>query len=222
MTLIEYIPKVFSPAHAEIIEHANAIIEEMEAQQIEQNLRGLHYQLVARGIVVTMSFATFYGRPRNKEAGEPAWVRAPYPNTFRAYKNLGDILNDARLAGEMSWTALEDTTRNMVEWQHQEGGALPSIRELRENYFIDRWANQPKRVIQLIEKNSMIGTIRRVCAELDIPYLSTRGYCSATEAWALAQRILEIRANGQEEVILDGRDHDPSGLDMTRDLRERL
>lgn len=221
MTLIAYRPKIFSPAHAEIIEHAVAIIQEMEVEGIEMNLRGLHYQFVARRIEVTMSFATFYERPRDKKAGEPAWVRGPYPNTFRAYKNLGDIINDARMAGEVSWEALEDTTRNMVDWQHFEA-PLSAIQELREDYRIDRWDNQPKRPIMLIEKNSMVGTIRRVCAQLDMPFLSTRGYCSATEAWVLAQRVLKIREGGQEEVILDGRDHDPSGLDMTRDLRERL
>ena len=40
--------------------------------------------------------------------------------------------------------------------------------------------------------------------------------------WRAAQKILEFWEDGQETRILHLGDHDPSGLDMTLDIRKRL
>ncbi len=63
-----------------------------------------------------------------------------------------------------------------------------------------------------------------ICEELDVPYFSCRGYTSQSEMWAAAQRLLGyIWAKQRQHVtILHFGDHDPSGIDMTRDIRERL
>lgn len=56
----------------------------------------------------------------------------------------------------------------------------------------------------------------------DVNYFSCRGYTSASEVWGAAMRHLRYLKAGQDVVILHLGDHDPSGLDMTRDIRERL
>jgi hypothetical protein len=55
-----------------------------------------------------------------------------------------------------------------------------------------------------------------------VPLFSCRGYTSQSEVWGAAQRLERYLMADQEVVILHFGDHDPSGLDMTRDIRERL
>jgi hypothetical protein len=53
--------------------------------------------------------------------------------------------------------------------------------------------------------------------------LAARGYSSATLFYEIAkERICPALEHGQDVVVLHLGDHDPSGLDMTRDLRDRL
>jgi hypothetical protein len=62
----------------------------------------------------------------------------------------------------------------------------------------------------------------RVCHELDVPYFSCRGYTSQSEMYSAGQRMVSYQTRGQRPVILHFGDHDPSGIDMSRDIRERL
>jgi hypothetical protein len=53
--------------------------------------------------------------------------------------------------------------------------------------------------------------------------LAARGYSSATLFYEIAkERICPALEDGQEVVLLHLGDHNPSGLDMTRDLQDRL
>lgn len=194
MTLICYREQNFKGETRKLIDHAVGILEEYQAQGFVMTLRQLYYQFVSRDII---------------------------PNTLQSYKRLGDVLNNARMAGELSWDMLEDRTRNVHEWQH-ETGPKEALERIRAGYFIDRWDNQPRRVMVLVEKDALAGVIERPCAQWDLPFLSCRGYLSQSEAWRLGRQCLEWRERGQEPFLLDLRDHDPSGVDMTRDLRDRL
>lgn len=61
-----------------------------------------------------------------------------------------------------------------------------------------------------------------VCNELDVPYFSCRGYTSQSEMWTAAVRLIHNLRNQQAPIILHFGDHDPSGKDMSRDIRDRL
>jgi hypothetical protein len=57
----------------------------------------------------------------------------------------------------------------------------------------------------------------------DVAYFACRGYTSLSEAWSLAHHeLLHAIGIGQRPVMLHLGDHDPSGLDMTRDVSNRL
>ena len=86
MPRICYIPKNFRKKSLEVIAAANRIIEEYAAQGFSLTLRQLYYQFVARDLL---------------------------PNTKRSYKRLGEIINDARLAGLVDWDQITDRTRNV-------------------------------------------------------------------------------------------------------------
>src|SRR5215467_8357308 len=147
--------------------------------------------------------------------------RDPLPNRQSEYKRLGDIINDARLAGLVDWGAIVDRTRNIRALSHWSDPA--AIVEAAANRFaVDKWADQPRRVEVWIEKDALVGVFEPVCDELDVPLFSCRGYTSQSEVWGAAQRLERYLMAGQEVVILHFGDHDPSGLDMTRDIRERL
>jgi hypothetical protein len=89
-------------------------------------------------------------------------------------------------------------------------------------YHRDMWERQPSRVEVWIEKDALSGVIAGICTELDVPYFSCRGYTSQSEVWGAAQRIGEYLGNEQACHVIHLGDHDPSGIDMTRDIEDRL
>jgi hypothetical protein len=84
------------------------------------------------------------------------------------------------------------------------------------------WADQDAYVEVWVEKDALIGVLEGVCRELDVPYFACRGYTSQSEMWGAAQRLLERESDGKETTIIHLGDHDPSGIDMSRDIQDRL
>lgn len=195
MSREQFIDKNFKAPSLAIIAAANEIIDEYRAQGFILTLRQLYYQFVARDLL---------------------------PNTTRAYKRLGAIINDARLAGLVDWKAIEDRTRNLESHYHFTD-PRHAIEVIRDQYHIDMWENQPERVEVWIEKEALVGVIADVCDENDVAYFACRGYVSQSEQWRAGLRA-RSRYNREQQstVILHFGDHDPSGIDMTRDNRDRL
>lgn len=191
---LAYIEKRFNDEHAAIIDRAEAVIQEYERQGYSLTLRQLYYQFVARG-----------------------WLA----NKQREYDRLGGIISDARMAGLISWTAIEDRTRNLRGVRTFSGPAA-ALRQARATYRTDKWKSQPWRPEIWIEKDALVGVIDHVCAELGIDYFSCRGYNSQSEQWRAGRRFMEYYTKGQRPIVFHLGDHDPSGLDMTRDNRDRL
>jgi hypothetical protein len=191
---IRYVDKKFGADALRIIDTANAICRTYQSQGYDLTLRQLYYQFVARDIL---------------------------PNTIQSYKRLGDIINDARMAGRMDWDYIVDRTRNVRALTHYANPAA-RIRSAARTYQIDMWARQPERVEVWIEKDALVGVIERSCVDLDVPFFSCRGYTSQSEVWGAAQRIGVHLAAGQDVTILHLVDHDPSGIDMTRDIKDRM
>lgn len=177
------------------IAQANEIIEEYSAQGFILTLRQLYYQFVARDLI---------------------------PNTERSYKNLGALVSNARMAGEIDWAAIEDRTRNVVKPSHWTSpGEI--VETCASQYRVDLWEGQEKRPEVWIEKEALVGVIAGVCDELDVSYFACRGYVSQSEQYKSGRRArARWYEHGQETVILHLGDHDPSGIDMTRDNRDRL
>jgi hypothetical protein len=190
-----FIDRNFSAASLTRIEQANSIIADYEAQGFTLTLRQLYYQFVARGLI---------------------------ENSQKSYKTLGSIINDARLAGLIDWEAIEDRTRG-VERNSHFGSPKDGIEALRQQYRISMWDNQPERVEVWVEKEALVGVVQPTCKKLDVPYLACRGYVSQSEQWRAYRRILERFEEGEQRTtILHFGDHDPSGIDMTRDNDDRL
>jgi hypothetical protein len=194
MPKICYVEKKFSYESRLIISKALEIIGEYESDGYDLTLRQLYYQFVARGLLA------------NKDT---------------EYNKLGRIVSDARLAGLIDWNSITDRTRYLRKNSHWLSPA-DVIESAAYGYAIDKWKTQPNRVEVWIEKDALIGVVEQVCEPLDIPHFSCRGYTSASEMWVASQRLLGYIKAGQEPIILHLGDHDPSGMDMSRDIKSRL
>lgn len=191
---IEYIEHNFSRKSLETIDKANAIIEEYEAEGYKLTLRQLYYQFVAR---------------------------FNYENSEKSYDRLGETISKARLAGLISWEAIEDRTRYLREVPTWNSPA-EIIRAARNSYRIPMWVNQPVYIEVGVEKDAALNAVERVCEEFDVGYISCRGYTSQSAQWAAAQRFENAYNDGKECIFIYVGDHDPSGIDMGRDHRDRL
>ncbi len=189
-----YTPKRFSKTSREIIRRANEIIEDYRQQGLDLTLRQVYYQFVSRG-----------------------WI----PNNQAEYKRLGSVLNDARMAGEMDWDAIEDRTRNLRANPHW-GEPSDIIESAAHSYREDLWADQDHYVEVWIEKDALVGVLDAVCPKNDVPYFSCRGYTSQSEMWNAAMRLNRAARGGRTPVVIHLGDHDPSGVDMSRDIHDRL
>jgi hypothetical protein len=194
MPKICYVPRSFSAISQGLIDKANEIINEYEEMGYELTLRQLYYQMVSRDIIA------------NKQA---------------EYKRLGSVVNDARLAGLIDWDRISDLTRELRSVAHWDD---PSdiVGTCARQFRIDKWAGQTYRPEVWVEKDALRNVIERACTPLDVSYFSCRGYTSQSEMWSAAQRLLRYKKAGQTPIILHFGDHDPSGIDMTRDIRDRL
>lgn len=194
MPKIAYQSFNFRRATLSIIETANKIIEDYQAQGFDLTLRQLYYQFVSRDII---------------------------PNNQKEYDKLGSIINDARLAGLIDWNAIVDRTRNLRGLSHWDN-PQDILRGAEYGYRVDKWKNQEYRPEVWIEKDALVGVISGVCNELDIPYFSCRGYSSQSEMWRAAMRMEHHMKNNQIPYLVHLGDHDPSGIDMSRDITDRL
>lgn len=194
MAYTKYEQKNFKPYRLEMIEKANEICEEYAAQGMVLTLRQLFYQFVSRDLIA------------NKQT---------------EYDRLGELCRDARMAGLMDWDHLIDRTRNLQSFKTYDS-PQQAVEEMAKKYHRDLWAPQKKRLEVWIEKDAAIGVVEGVCTENSVPFFSCRGYTSMSEMHEAAQRIRWHIEQGNEVKILHIGDHDPSGLDMSRDIEDRL
>jgi hypothetical protein len=142
-------------------------------------------------------------------------------NTVEDYKRLGRTVTDARRGGLIDWDAIEDRTRNvrsLPTW----GDPSRIVSACADQYREDVWASQPYRPEVWIEKDALTGVIEGVSEEFRVPWFSCRGNVSDSEMYAAGIRFARVIDQGQVPIVLHLGDHDPNGLDMTRDIQDRL
>ncbi|MEY8522793.1 hypothetical protein AALA90_07175 [Lachnospiraceae bacterium 38-10] len=193
MPKIQYKEIAFKQKSLDLIELVNSVIDEYRAQGYELTLRQAYYQLVARGYI---------------------------ENNERSYKNIGSLINDGRLAGLIDWNSITDRTRNLRNRAHWDQ-PQDVIYSAKYSYLLDKWEGQPNYVEVWVEKDALIDIVGQACRPLDTPHFSCRGYTSQSEMWSAAQRFIRQK-NREARYIIHLGDHDPSGIDMTRDIQERL
>lgn len=184
----------FSKGSLEVIVRANAICERYAAAGYNLTLRQLYYQFVSRD-----------------------WL----PNTQQSYKRLGSIVNDARMSGLIDWNHLVDRTRNLAKLAQWEGPES-AMDSLAAQFRTRLWLRQPAYVECWVEKEALADVVSRPADRWFVPYFACKGYTSQSEMWSAAMRLKREEDKGKKTHIIHLGDHDPSGIDMTRDIEDRL
>lgn len=193
-TYIAYEPRNFSTAKLAIIDRINTIVEKFEADGYVLTVRQIYYQFVKND-----------------------WV----PNNLASYNMLQGLISEGRLAGLISWTAIEDRERSLKGWETFTSPA-EALGKLKDNYKLDLWQGQTFRPEVWVEKKALEGVIGRICGELRVDFFACKGYNSQSEQWRAGIRFADYIRRGQRPIVFHLGDHDPSGIDMTRDNRDRL
>ncbi len=195
MPFITYEEKNLRPRTMWLIGHAQIICQEYQDAGYDLTLRQLYYQFVARGLI---------------------------PNRQAEYNKLGDAVSAGRMCGHLDWDWINDRTRNIAkraQWEHPREIILAAAKQ----FHLDYWKDQDVHVEVWVEKEALAGVVESVTRPLDVTSLACRGYLSQSEAWAAGQRFVDLmNEHDKDIVVLHLGDHDPSGMDMSRDNRERI
>jgi hypothetical protein len=172
----------------------NQVLAEYEALGYRLTLRQLYYQLVSRVAI---------------------------PNTLRSYSSLGDLVSKGRLAGLIDWEMIENRVRvprSNTHWRDE----AQILQAAADGFYLSRWEGQANHVELWCEKDAVSNILEPVCRELDVLFLANRGYGSQTALYDAAKRFAMAMKAGKECWLLYFGDHDPLGLDMSRDIEYRL
>jgi hypothetical protein len=176
------------------LDQINGIIEEYQRQDYRLTLRQLYYQLVSRDVI---------------------------PNKVTEYSKLSVLLREGRMGGIVDWNAIEDRLRSPEKpssWD-EPGDVLDSAARA---FSYDLMLDQENYVEVWVEKDALSGVLSRVTEKYHIPILVNRGYSSASAMYSSYNRFSEATSNGQAVKILYLGDFDPSGVDMIRDVNDRV
>lgn len=178
----------------QLVNAINLILVEYEKQGYRLTLRQLYYQLVARDVI---------------------------PNSVTEYTRIGNVVNRGRLAGFIDWDMIEDRVRVPQSRSHWTS-PKEIIEAAAQSYYRSRWESQKHYIEVWCEKDAVSNILQPVCRRFDVTFMANRGYSSQTAMYEASSRLYAANQAGKHlEVIYFG-DHDPSGIDMTRDIKDRL
>jgi len=190
----EFVFKNFGKEALRLIEIAEEICDDYASQGYDLSLRQLYYQFVSRDILA---------------------------NTEVNYNKLGNTISDARLAGLIDWDAIKDRGRETLTNPHWNSiGDI--ISACASQYNVDLWEGQVNHVELMVEKQALEGVLEPVCKRWDIGFTANKGYSSSSALYEIGKRLAQKDRQGKLLNVIYLGDHDPSGIDMTRDVEERL
>lgn len=170
------------------------IVEAYEEQDIILTNRQLYYQLVASDVI---------------------------PNADEVYKRVCKFLTDARYSGLIDWDSIED--RGRIQSMPSEWANVSKLIDSAcYSYRLPRWKDQDYYVELYCEKQAMESVLKPISQKYHIFFGYNKGYSSASSMYDLAKRLERKIEEGKDTVVLYLGDHDPSGLDMVRDIRDRI
>lgn len=208
-----FVPHRFSEDSQRIVAAAERIFDSYAQQGYDLTLRQLYYQFIAKDLFPDSWIDEDY----NREQGLDMRTK----NTEKNYKNFGGIISDARLAGLLDWDVMKDRGRELIEVATWEDPAA-IVRAAAHGFRVDLWKRQPVYVEVMVEKQALEGVLIPICDKLGVSFIANKGYSSSSALYEAGQRMEEAIDDEKRVVVIYLGDHDPSGIDMTRDVEERL
>lgn len=188
-------PKKFGERSLAIIAKANEIISTYAAMGYDLSVRQLYYQFVAENVL---------------------------KNTPENYQALQAVVSEGRLAGLIDWEYIKD--RGRVTHKDSTYASLKGfIQQLNESYRLDKWKNQANYVEVMVEKQALEGVLLPVCQKWEVAFTANKGYSSSSTMYERGKYLQSQRdVEGKKIHVIYLGDHDPSGVDMSRDVQDRL
>jgi hypothetical protein len=190
-----FVEKKFGERALKMIDIANSIIDEYVHLGYDLSVRQLYYQFVARNVL---------------------------KNTPENYQALQTIINEGRLAGMIRWDVIKDRGRVTH--------TLPTFKDLKtylqqlnESYRLNKWKAQSNYVEVMVEKQALEGVLLPICEKWEVAFTANKGYSSSSTMYERGKYIQSMRdVEGKDVHVIYLGDHDPSGIDMSRDVQDRL
>ena len=183
--------------YGEIVSHVNEIFGQYD---MPLTLRQIYYRLVAD-----------FGMPNRRSA----------------YNTLSRMLVRAREQGEVDDTRIEDRSRETLGGDFGFPGPEEYLKYKIDNfrrvsYQRKMWEFQPRYIEVWVEKDALSRVISAITNKYSVVVCPSRGYSSYTYLKRMAVEDRFQKYTDKPIVVLDFRDHDPSGIQMTEDLQNRL
>lgn len=172
----------------------NDIIDEFRADGYTLTLRQLYYQLVSRDIIA---------------------------NEQSQYQKISKLLKEGRMSGMVDWDAIEDRLR-IPNIPYSNTSPNQAIEDAIYQYRLNRQEGQNTYVEVWVEKDALSGVLKRITHKYHVRLLVNRGYGSVTAIHDAYSRFKRYILEGKRTKILYLGDHDPSGMDMIRDIQDRV
>ena len=187
------------PSYEQIVA---ASLEVFDQYDTAITLRQLYYRLVARLLI---------------------------PNTINSYKRLSRIMVKAREDEDVPVNCLEDRSRRILgrgdtgydsaeDYLKQK---LSSLQDSWRSFSMPMWEDQPVYLLISLEKDALSRLVSRVANAYSVRTFPTRGYPSFSYVQTMAN-YMQTRLAGKPIIVLYFGDFDPSGVDIERDLEDRL
>jgi len=189
-----------SPAsYGKIVEAALDIFQQYDTSI---TLRQLYYRLVSRLLI---------------------------PNTINSYKRLSRIMVKAREEGDVPINCLEDRSRRVIgrgDYGYESAEEylkkkISTLQDSWKSFTMPMWDEQPRNVMICLEKDALSRLVSREANRFSVRTFPTRGYPSFSFVQEMS-RYITNQLGGKPTVVLYFGDFDPSGVDIERDLSERL
>jgi len=175
----------------------NAIIDicnEYQENGYSLTLRQLYYQLVSKDII---------------------------PNHDKVYKKLSSLKDDLCYGGYIDWDIFEDRGR-IPHLPYYENDIDSALEYTAKTYRINRQEGQNVHVEIWTEKDAISSILKRITDRYGVYLVVNKGYSSSTAMYSAYTRFIEQIKLGKKIHIKYFGDHDPSGLDMVRDIKDRI
>jgi hypothetical protein len=147
-------------------------------------------------------------------------TRNAIPNKENAYNSLGNLISNARLAGLLDWEAIEDRVRTpRIPNDFEDIQDL--VKAALQSYRLPRWEGQGWYIELWCEKDAVSNILSPMADKYHIVQMVNRGYSSQSAMHDTALRFL-VQEDKKHKALLYLGDHDASGEDMVRDIRDRM
>jgi hypothetical protein len=151
------------------------------------------------------------------------------PNTINSYKRLSRIMVKAREQEDVPVNCLEDRSRRVLgrgdtgydsaeDYLKQK---LSSLQDSWKGFTMLMWEDQPVYLLISLEKDALSRLVSRIANQYSVRTFPTRGYPSFSYVQLMAN-YMQTRLTEKPITVLYFGDFDPSGVDIERDLEDRL